>query len=88
MGLFKFNVMPFDMQGAPATFQRLIDKVLDDANFATAYIDDIIIYRETCKDHLAHLIEVLSLDKQGLPQSQANVNLLEKKYCTFFRVRS
>ena len=27
-GLFKFNVMPFGLQGAPATFQRLIDQVI------------------------------------------------------------
>ena len=27
-GLFQFNVMPFDLQGAQATFQRMMDKMI------------------------------------------------------------
>lgn len=43
-GLFQFVVMPFGFQGAPATFQRLMDHVLDGTDsFAAAYLDDIVI---------------------------------------------
>ena len=42
-GLFQFNVMPFGLQGAPATFQRLMDKVLHGMEeFAVAYLDDVV----------------------------------------------
>ena len=48
--------MPFGLRGAPATFQRMVDRLLDGFNdFASAYIDDIIIFSGTWEDHLYHL---------------------------------
>ena len=59
-GLFQFQRMPFGLKGAPATFQRMVDKLLDDIReFAGAYIDDVIVYSRTWKEHLGHLREVL-----------------------------
>ena len=59
-GKFQFCRMPFGLKGAPSTFQRLMDKVLDHCRcFADAYIDDISIYSETWEEHLKHLCEVL-----------------------------
>lgn len=41
-GLFQFVAMPFGLQRAPATFQRLMDRVLDGTDsFAAAYLEDI-----------------------------------------------
>ena len=54
-GLFQFNVMPFGLQGAPATFQRLMDSVVRGLEFTAAYLDDLIVYSETWEEHLAHL---------------------------------
>lgn len=50
-GLYQFNVMPFGLQGAPATFQHLMDKVLKGMEeFTAAYLDDIVIYSKSdCK---------------------------------------
>ena len=43
-GLFQFRVMPLGLQGAPATFQRMMDALLKDVgSFAAAYLDDVII---------------------------------------------
>lgn len=55
-GLFQFTVMPFGLHGAPATFQRLMDQVLCGfSDFASAYLDDIVIYSTTWEEHLEHL---------------------------------
>ena len=67
-GLFQFTVMPFGLQGAPATFQRLMDQVLEGTGaFAAAYLDDIAIYSATWEQHLEHVREVLHrLHQAGL----------------------
>ena len=41
-GLYDFTVMPFGLQGAPATFQRLMDNLLRGVgDYAAAYLDDL-----------------------------------------------
>ena len=46
---WEYNCMPFGVQGGPATFQRLMDKLLAglDYRVALAYLDDIIVYGST-----------------------------------------
>ena len=45
LGLFQFQVMPFGLTGALATFQRLMDSVFRGANeYAKAYLDDVVIF--------------------------------------------
>ncbi len=68
-GLWQFKVMPFGLRNAPATFQRLMDDVLGDAywKWAMAYLEDIVIYSDSIKDHIKHLGDVLErLAKAGL----------------------
>ena len=55
-GLFQFKVMPFGLHGAPATFQRMMDRLLWDVpEFAAAYLDDLIIHSTTWEEHLRHV---------------------------------
>ncbi|GBC36137.2 retroviral-like aspartic protease 1 [Rhizophagus irregularis DAOM 181602=DAOM 197198] len=59
---YEFKVMPFGLCNAPATFQRTMDKVLHGIKekFVLVYLDDVIIYLKTFKDHIQHLEEVLN----------------------------
>ena len=65
---FQFRVMPFGLQGAPATFQRMMDRLLTGAcKFAAAYLDDLVIYSSTWRDHLQHIRFMLQrLQEAGL----------------------
>ena len=67
-GLFQFLRMPFGLQGAPATFQRMIDRLLQGlGQFANAYLDDVVIFSESWEEHLRHIETVLTrLRESGL----------------------
>ena len=67
-GLYQFGVMPFGLNGAPATFQRLMDQVIRGLHeFSAAYLDDLIIFSSTWKDHLQHVQAVFDrLREAGL----------------------
>lgn len=72
-GLFQFRVMPFGLSGAPATFQRMMDGLLQGkGQFAAAYLDDLVVYSETWKEHCHHLRQVLlRLRENGLTAKPA-----------------
>ena len=51
-----FNVMPFGLSNALYVFQELMSVVLQGlGDFAIAYLDDILVFSLTLKDHLQHL---------------------------------
>lgn len=54
---FEFRVMPFGLKNAPATFQKLMTRVLAGYLhlFTAVYLDDIIIYSKNMEEHLYHL---------------------------------
>ena len=56
-GHFEFIVIPFGVSNAPATFQRLMNKVFVkelDA-FILVYLDDILVFSQTQEEHLDHI---------------------------------
>lgn len=54
----QYTVMPFGMCNAPATFQRLINTVLNDVPNCNTYLDDLIVYSKCWEDHMITLSEV------------------------------
>ena len=69
-GLFEWLVTPFGLTNAPSTFQRFINWVLREFLdiFASAYIDDILIFTEGSKEeHRKQVNQVLAkLREAGL----------------------
>ena len=57
-GLFQFRVMPFGLCNAPATFERLMDRVLQGLRWSRClvYLDDIISFGTTFGDSLDNLM--------------------------------
>ena len=58
--LCEFNQVPFGLCNAPATFSRLMDRVLSGLHWETCvfYLDDIIVFSSTWEEHLARLRQV------------------------------
>ena len=52
--------MPFGLCNAPATFERVMERVLDGLQWRTAlvYLDDVIVYGGTFEEELERLEEV------------------------------
>ena len=79
-GLFQFRVMPFGLCNAPATFERLMDRVLRGMRWSRSlvYLDDVISFGGSVTEALTRLEEVLCrLSNFGLQ--------LKAKKCTFMQ---
>jgi len=48
-------IMPFGMKNSGATFQRLMNSVIIGLDGVDVYIDDLIVYSNTWKEHLKRL---------------------------------
>ena len=76
--LYKFNQVPFGLCNAPATFSRLMDRVLSGLHWETClfYLDNIIVFSSTWEEHLARLRQIFERLRH------ANLKLGAEK-CTF-----
>lgn len=80
-GFYQFCYMPFGLQGAPATFQRLMDQVLKGAEtYSAAYLDDVVIHSRSFDEHLVHVKEVLRrLKEAGLTVNSQKCAVAQKE---------
>jgi len=58
-GLYQYTVMPFGMKNAPATYQRMINKVIAGMKGCGTYVDDLVIYSDNWEEHLIQLRNLL-----------------------------
>ena len=60
-GLWEFNVLPQGLKNAPPSFQRVLNNLLASGRwqFCLIYLDDIIIFSKSFKEHCEHLNNVL-----------------------------
>ncbi len=69
--LYEFNVMPFGLNNAPATFQRFMDATLAGLkwNCLLVYLDDIIVFSSSFDQHVHDLREIFSRLREANIQS-------------------
>ncbi|SJL16565.1 uncharacterized protein ARMOST_20091 [Armillaria ostoyae] len=66
-GLYQFRHMPFGLRNGPSVFQRVMQEILSPYLwiFMLVYIDDIVVYSKTFKEHITHLDKVLNVVEES-----------------------
>ena len=77
-GHYEYVRMPFGLKNAPATFQRLMNRILMKYlhKFCFVYMDDIIIFSKSLQEHLQHL----KLIFEELKQYDLKIQLDKSEY--------
>ncbi len=76
LDLFEQLVMHFGLRNASQTFQRFVDGLFRDLDYAYAYTDDILVASANPNDHKHHVRTVLD----GLNQPGLTLNVSKFKY--------
>lgn len=90
-GLFEYQVMPMGLATAPSVFQRFINHVLAPflEIFCFAYLDDIIIFSDSQREHGEHvrlILEALEKHKLHLKPGKCVWNTTEVSFLGFTAV--
>ena len=66
-GLYEPTHMPLGAAGAPATQQRMVDRLLAGMEWscALAYLDDMMVFSRTFDKHMKHLRQLFKQAKKG-----------------------
>ena len=83
---FEYLVMSFELTNASATFQTYINNVLRKYlnKFVTIYLNDILIYFRTKKEHVYHVQKVLEAMKRVNLRVKLEKNEFHQKEVKFF----
>ena len=83
-GLWKWKVLPFSLTSSPATFQRLMERVLHGLHWKRflLYLDDIIVIAPDFDTHLLRFEEVFKrLQQAVLKLKPSKCELLQPEVC-------
>jgi len=81
-GLFEFLVMPFGFCNVPATFQALMNEVLQPflRRFVLVFFDDILIFSDTWADHLRIVLSTLQRHQLFVKRSKCAFGVSSIQY--------
>lgn len=81
-GQWEFNRMAFGLCGATATWQRLMHEILKGDNWRKCliYVDDVLVFGKTTKEHLENLSTILKkLKEAGIKLSPSKCDFFKRK---------
>ena len=81
--MFKYQRLPFGVSTAPAVFQQIMATMLAGLDFATAYLDDILVKSNTIEKNKSFLKKIFErIRKYGLEikENKCDFLLEEIKY--------
>ncbi len=78
LGAYKYRVLPFGLTNGPASYQQYMNDILFQYinNFCQVYLDDILIYSKTKKEHVQHVRQIL----QKLRDAGLQVDILKCEF--------
>jgi hypothetical protein len=71
LGQYKWLMSPLGLIGCPASFQQLIEQLMDKNKNVIIYIDDLLVHKQTHEQHLQSLEAVM----QRLEENNMKINL-------------
>ena len=75
-GLYQYKVMPFGMKNAPATFQRMVNKLVRDIDGCEGYIDDVVIFSDNWSDHIHQIKRFFQI----MREAKLTINLMKSEF--------
>ena len=75
-GLYQYKVMPFGMKNAPATFQRMVNKLVRDIDGCEGYIDDVVIFSDNWSDHIRQIKRFFQI----MREAKLIINLMKSEF--------
>ena len=75
-GLYQYKVMPFGMKNAPATFQRMVNKLVRDIDGCEGYIDDVVIFSDNWSDHIHQIKRFFQI----MRKAKLTINLMKSEF--------
>ena len=80
-GQYEWNVMPFGLKNAPSEFQKVMNDIFNAySNFLIVYIDDVLVFSNSIKQHFYHLNKFFNIVKSnGLVVSKPKIKLFQTK---------